>query len=183
MGQSISGKKGAKKGEGWKFQVYFDPEADQQLGKYYNISDDKLIANMTALIDASEAIENIWVYKSPLGGWQLTQVLFNHQFVILETSAWWWSIEKNNEEIAIQRSKKPKWVLNHLKREARNTPVVVMSRDKGKKYMRDLLKFLYKKNELCKNYDWIDDNCQDFAKRIFDAFAAKKCHGIVMGAD
>ena len=56
-----------------------------------------------------------------------------------------------------------------------------MSYDAGRKSMKDLIEFLYHKDELNKAYHWIDDNCKDFAKRVFDEFAANKFHGTVLG--
>lgn len=175
MGASSSTKTG---GKGWG--LYFDPASDQCCGKEYNISDGELLATMSLLINVNEAIEEIWVYKCPLLEVQLSQVLFHHQFVVLETSAWWWSIEKNAKVIAIQRSKRLECVRDRLKRQARNTPVEMLSHDKGRKCMKDLLEFLYMKDELNKTYDWLEENCKDFAKRIFDEFAAKEFHEIFL---
>ena len=182
MGASSSSSSSGKTG-GTGRELYFDPESDQRWGEEYNISDAELREKMGKLIDVREAIAQIWVYKCPLHEMQLSQVLLNHQFVVFGTSAWWWSIEKNDQQIVIQRSKKWEWVKNHLKREARKTPVKEMSGDKGRKCMNDLIEFLYQKNELRKRYDVIEENCQDFAQRIFDEFAAKKYHGTISGSD
>lgn len=171
--------KGAKTGNNWEFQVYFDPESDKRRGRCYNISDDSLISEMSELIDYREKITDIWVYRCPLSAWQLTQVLLNHQFVVLETNDWWWSIEKNTEEIVIQRSKDKSWVRDYLKQKERNTPVEILSSDKGRESMESLIAFLYLKNEVNKTYDWINDNCKNFAKRIFDKFAATKINTMV----
>lgn len=110
---SSSNSKGAKRGNNWEYQVYFDPESDKCRGRCYNISDDSLISAMSELIDYRENITDIWVYRCPLSAWQLTQVFFNHQFVVLETNDWWWSIEKNSKEIVIQRSKDKSWVRDY----------------------------------------------------------------------
>jgi len=61
---------------------------------------------MEELIKGSEDIEEVRAYQCPLFGVQLTQYLLNHQFIMLETNSWWWSVEKNTEGITIQRSKK-----------------------------------------------------------------------------
>jgi len=181
MGSSNSSSSSGKKG-GTGRELYFDPDSDQSYGREYNISHAELLEKMGELIDVREAIEEIWVYKCPLGELQLSQVFLNHQFVVFGTPAWWWSIEKNDQEIVIQRSKNCEWVQDHLKREARKTPVKLMSSDKGSKCMKDLLEFLYQKKELPKCYNVIEENCQDFAQRIFDEFAAKKYHGTIMGS-
>ena len=59
---------------------------------------------MSELIDETEKILQIWVQIRALW-WQITQLLFNHQFVVLETTKWWWSMEKDDARILIQRSK------------------------------------------------------------------------------
>lgn len=64
---------------------------------------------MSELIDETEKILQIWVHKCKLRAlwWQITQLLINHQFVVLETTKWWRSIEKDDARILIQRSKQP----------------------------------------------------------------------------
>lgn len=47
--------------------------------------------------------------------------------------------------------------------------------------MKELIEFLYRKDELNKAYHGIEDNCQDFAKRVFDKFAKRKYHGTITG--
>ena len=180
MSASSSGKRGWKTGGNGR-GLYFDPESDQHRGYEYTILS-KLVKKMSHLIDVSEPIKKIWVYKHPLSESQLTQVMFNHQFVVFETRDWWWSIEKNQQGIFLQRSMWLEWVKDHFIREARNKSMEVMSSDKGTKCMNDLLKFLEQNKELYKTYDLLRENCQHFAKRIFDQFAASKCHSTLTGA-
>lgn len=63
----------------------------------------------------------------------------------------------------------------HFQRE-RRTPVCQLSYDKGRKSIKDLIDFLYDRDELNIEYDLLDDNCKDFAKRIFDEFAETNFH-------
>ena len=53
-----------------------------------------------------EEIFTVFMYECPLSGWQLTKLIFFHQFVVFKTTNWYWSVGKNSEEIVIQRSKK-----------------------------------------------------------------------------
>ena len=165
----------SKKGGEWKSIVYFDPYSDSKKGNDYHINDEQLLEKMKEIIDASEYIEKIWVYKKPLSSWQLTQVLLHHQFVVLETSDWWWSIEKNGEGITIQRSKKLSYVKDYYRRTKRIKPIEEVNSDQGQMKMKDLIEFLYQENELNKPYHFMNENCQHFAKRIFDKFAKAKC--------
>lgn len=172
--KSSSSSNAGKKGGDWKGKVYFDPNSDSKKGEDYHIDDAKLEEKMKSIIDDSELIEKIWVYKNPLSPWQLTQLVFHHRFVVLETSDWWWSIEKNTEGITIQRSKHITYVRDNYRRNKRLTPVAEMNSDKGRMKMKDLVEFLYKKDELNKTYNVLSENCQDFSKRIFDEFAKSK---------
>ena len=186
---SASGKKG-KKGQNWKSQVNLVYPSDR---KYYAIEDQTLKSEMSELIDETEKILQNWVYKCKLRAlwWQITQLFFNHQFFVLGTTKWWWSIEKDDARILIQRSKQLKDVRDsvdtiedgkHFKKERRN-PVCELSYDIGRKSMKDLIDFLYNTDELNIKYDLLNDNCKHFAKRIFDEFAETKFHDTVFGTD
>ena len=179
MGASSSDRRCWKtRGNGTRLHFY--PESDQPRGNKYTILS-KLVKKMSKLIDVSEPIKKIWVYKHPLSEWQLAQGIFNHQFVVFETRERWWSIEKNQQGIFLQRSICLEYVKDHLLRKTRNKSIEVMSTDKGKKCVNDLLKFLEQK-ELYKTYDVFQENCQHFAERIFDEFAANKYHNKIKGA-
>lgn len=175
MSQSSRGKSGGK----WSSQVKFDPDSEKTTGTRFTINDESLIEDMSQHdgIEANEMILNIRVYKVPLSDWQITQLFFNHQFVVLETANWYWSIEKNDTEILIQRSRYFSWVQENEKQKLRNTPIVLVSYDKGRCSMKDLINFIYQKNELNTAYNWAVDNCKGFATRIFDEFAETKFHG------
>ena len=132
------------------------------------------------MIDNSEKILQIWVYESKLRNMkQMIQIIFNYQFVVPETTKWWWSIEKDDARIVIQRSEQLNNVRDsvdtiedgkHLQRE-RRTPVCQLSYDEGRKSIKDLIDFLYDRDELNIEYDLLEDNCKDFAKKVFDEFA------------
>ena len=144
-------------------------------------NDDSLKKVKSEMSDAKEMILQIWVLKCPLSSWQLTQLFFNHQFIVFETQNWWWSIEKDEARFLIQRSKNVSNVQNYFGTNPRNTQVCRLSYDKGKKSVKDLIHFLHDKNEHIKNV-LMEGSCKDFAKIIFDEFAETKSHGIVFGA-
>ena len=136
---------------------------------------------MSLLIDFSENILNIWVCD-----WQRTQLFLNHQFVVIKTMNWWWSIEKNSEVILIQRSKHFKGyggVLDYANNNKRKTPLLRVSSDVGQKTMKDLIEFLHEEDELNKAYFWNVNNCKHFAKKIYDEFAKRTLHDITLGCD
>lgn len=130
-----------------------------------------------------ECIRSIAVYKCPLYDNQLIQLLDNHQFVVLQTDNCWYSIEKNSHFIQMQRSNRIENVQCYIRKDRRRTPIKGMSFDSCQqlKTMSDLIHFLLENQELGKIYDLVFSNCQAFAKRIFDKFAATKKHEIMLG--
>ena len=123
-----------------------------------------------------ECIRSIAVYKCPLYDNQLIQLLDNHQFVVLQTDNCWYSIEKNSHFIQMQRSNHIENVQCYIRKDRRRTPIKGISFDSCQqlKTMSDLIHFLLENQELGKIYDLVFSNCQAFAKRIFDKFAATK---------
>ncbi len=167
----------------WQSQVALYLNADQTSDVFnvWRINHNSLISQMQKLIDTTEKIISVGVYKCPLQDWQLVQLLDCHQFVVLQTANWWYSIEKNDKFIFIQRSKHLENVRCFRINDRRNTDVVQMSADDGRRTMGDLIECLYRNNELNNGYDSVTSNCHAFAKRVFDEFAATKSHDIVLG--
>lgn len=130
-----------------------------------------------------ECIRSIAVYKCPLYDNQLIQLLDNHQFVVLQTDNCWYSIEKNSHFIQMQRSNHIENVQCYIRKDRRRTPIKRISSDSCQqlKTMSDLIHFLLENQELSRIYDLVFSNCQAFAKRIFDKFAATKKHEIMLG--
>lgn len=105
MGSSSS--KGTSGGNGeWTAKLYFDPEADKSSGASYLIEDGELRAKMKEVIDPTERIIQVEIYRHPLYSFQLADNLMYHAFVVFETDGWWWSIEKNVKTINIKFKKK-----------------------------------------------------------------------------
>lgn len=162
-------------------QDFFDIKSND--GKIYTIDMRSTMDDVNEMMEDSEKIKHIWVYKVPLSWWQLTDFFFNHQFVVMETTNWFWSFEKIDQEIIIQRSKELPWVRNFLKRKERDTRIKRLSDDTGSKSMKEVVLFLYNKDKSNTRFDWEADDCKHFAKRVFDEFAKEKYHGIVVGSN
>lgn len=162
----------------WQSQLVIDLG-----GSEVSFYDDDLRRLMPFQNFTHENIRNIEVYKCPLNDFQPIQLLDNHQFVILGTDYWWYSIEKNDHCIYMQRRKCIDDVRCYIRNRCRRTPIKGISRDicKPGKTMGDLIQFLCDKNELNNYYHPISSNCQAFAKRIFDEFATTKKHEIMLG--
>ena len=61
-------------GSGYTKELYFDPEADKP-GEGYCITDAELRTRLKDLMDASEIIIRVEIYRGPLYWWQLTDRL------------------------------------------------------------------------------------------------------------
>ena len=161
-------------GSNWKYEVYFDPEADKSTGSAYNNSDDELRTKLASLVDAGEKIKDVSAYKVPLSKFQLTQLLLFHMVIIFETEDWWWSIEKNDEGITIQRSKTLTYVKDNYRRGARNPGMKLMKEDRADQSVNDLIDWLWKSDELNNKYNLVNRNCQHFGKKVFNFVAASE---------
>ena len=169
----------------WQSRLVIDFVRDGVSETYYH----NTLRLMPREILKQEYIRGITVHKCPLNDYQLPvpELLLldacNHQFVILQTDNWWYSIEKNDHCIYMQRSEYIDDVLCYNGNICRRTPILGISYDccQPEKTMDDLIQFLHDKNELNKRYNPILSNCQAFAKRIFDEFAKPKKHEIISG--
>ena len=97
--------------------IYFDPEVDKGKGEQIirEITDDQFMSKLHHLEGVNEDIVTLWGYdgrcRSP---WKE-----DFQFILFETSSWWWTVEKNNDGITIQRSKHGEAVKYHYRCDGR----------------------------------------------------------------
>ena len=143
--------------------------------KYYHLSHGSLVEGMRGHegIDYSEELRQMELYKTPLRDWQLTQLVLSHQFVLINSRSWWWTIERNNKHLLLQRNRKYEVVRDYNEKSRRNTPVEEIKRGDCKGTMKDLIWYLYVKKELEKKYNFVDNNCKIFANAVFDRFVVE----------
>lgn len=164
MSGSISGSKGGK----WTSQLrtYFYTENGKiEVNRY---SQQKCVEDLHRITN-SEEIQYIGSYQCPLVENMKGHLIAYHQFLVIETTNWYWSIGKDSEKILLQRSKVKNRVEERKEGQARYTPVTMIVENEGRGSMRDLIKFICE-NELDKTYDLLRDNCQQFAERLFNQF-------------
>jgi hypothetical protein len=150
----------AKKGGSWQGRLYiYDHDTDRYFSK-----DD---------YSFGQGIIKIWQKKGKLSAGQVTQLILNHQFIVLETGSWWWSIEKDSEGILIQRSIQLEDVEEKFITEPRAPPILDLKSAKGRpgSGMNDVVNYVYNNNELSKTYNVVLENCKHFATRIFNGFS------------
>ena len=174
----ISGSKGHSgiTGGDWKCRVYYDPEADTEgVDKIeYQINKEghhTAKQKMENLFD-DDIIVKIEAYKTPLHQAQHMQNLLYHEFIVIKTQGeWWWSIEKNTEEIAVQRSKQKGLVKDRLRRNKRNTPIDLIKEQDLPNHpkLSDLVQWMWESDQTTKTYHVVFKNCKDFAEGLYEA--------------
>jgi hypothetical protein len=154
-------------------KLYFDPQADSSKGAHYYISDGELREKLKELVDDSEKITEVRLYSHPLTNLQVTAELWRHDFILFETDKWWWSIEKNDAGVTIQRSKHIEYVRDRYRRAKRTTGLFGMhgikleKKYKGSHTLNELIDHIYIKNYLNEDYHLLENNCQHFADKIY----------------
>uniref|UniRef100_A0A7M6DNU9 Uncharacterized protein n=1 Tax=Clytia hemisphaerica TaxID=252671 RepID=A0A7M6DNU9_9CNID len=176
--RSVSpGKKGGK----WSGKLYFDSDAsgksDDTAGYY--ITDEKLQVTLKHLIRTDEKINHVWIYTTPLFKNQWSHVIMYHAYVVMETNTHWWSLEKNSENLVLQRSKTLEYVKDYCQGKKRNVlknksePELWKHRESDFSLLQ-LFQNLWQKDELNSNFDLMMRNCQGFARRIFNSCSISK---------
>lgn len=115
----------------------------------------------------------MWLFKRPLSEWQRTQLVWNHQFVVVDSPGWYWSLEREGETLLLQRNVRYTVVKDYEEGCPRYAPVVEIKHGYCKGTMKDLIEFLYRKEELKTNYDWVFNNCKTFANSVFNEFVVE----------
>ena len=83
-------------------RLYFFPE--NEFHRYCLRKDYPQFKEMLEEKDISEKIEEVRYYTHPLYRWQLSKYFIHHAFIVFKTENWWWSIERNEDGVTIQRS-------------------------------------------------------------------------------
>ena len=157
----------ATKGGNWTEALVFHTGSETHHFSHYRLTEE-----MSAHegIDRSEILQKMWLYKRPLTEWQLTQLVCNHQFVVIDSSRWYWSIERDSEKLLLQRNKRLSVVKDYEGGCPRSKPVVEIKHGDCRGTMKGLIEFLHRKEELKNEYDWVINNCKTFANSVFDEF-------------
>ncbi|XP_052769172.1 keratin, type I cytoskeletal 10-like [Mya arenaria] len=161
---SGSGRRPRDEGK-WKNQLaYYDYETDK--GRTYD--------EVRKLKDKLDDEDIVKVYKMNhplLYEQQPTRDVFRHDYVILKTEDWFYSIEKNTEELVWQRSESRedvKYKLKGKKRVSDRSVVQCSEKDDGERHIFKLIDWLHANGEIHKEYDLLNSNCQHFAARVYN---------------
>jgi hypothetical protein len=176
--------------------LYFDIEADQpgepEIIPLNRVSRQLVLVNNVLRFIPSESlnacVSRLTVRKEPLFHKnQPTTSLAYHAFLTfwVQSDEYYWSIEKNNEGVTMQRSKKHTgqydlgYVDGMYRRQARRgTEVIVMDEGNGVT-LRMLLHFI--ETLVNAKYNLLTCNCKHFCSAIFNFAAQSKTYSPSMG--
>jgi hypothetical protein len=158
--------------DAYKFKLFFYKEVDSPQGKEKSMTNKELGRKLAGW---SEKIEQVSYYTHPLNSWQIGKGVMYHAFIVFRTKSWWWSIEKNDEGVTIQRSKEIEHVRDkyyRVKRQESWTTKIAMKKSKivNNKTVKQFFEHVYEANYVDEEYGVIQNNCQQFADKIYDFF-------------
>jgi hypothetical protein len=164
-------------------QFYFDPDVNLTEPPRHadcimtNYELRQLLQNKVD--DVSEKIQEVRYYTHPLNDWQMSKIFLHHAFIVLKTDNWFWSIEKDEGGITVQRSKQLENVRDKCHKQNRITGVMNNGIDLAKNSpgndttVIELFNHMWSKEYMNLNYHFLNDNCKKFADRI-DEFVQSK---------
>nr|CAH0107284.1 unnamed protein product [Daphnia galeata] len=88
--------------------VYFDPDVDSPVPSPkhdYLMTSYELSELLREVVDASEKITEVKYYSHSRHRLLLSKCFTSHAFIVLKTDNCWWSMEKDQRGITVQRSK------------------------------------------------------------------------------
>jgi hypothetical protein len=154
---------------------YFDPNVDTEPTRAdYCSTKWELREKLDNLADASEKIKAVSYYTHPLNVWQMSKIFLHHAFIVLETDSWFWSIEKDEGGITIQRSKYIANVRDNCRRCGRMTGITtgigLLKKGPSDATVMEVVDYLWRQDCMNLNYHFLNNNCQHFADIIYNQF-------------
>jgi hypothetical protein len=159
--------------------VYFDPDVESPVPSPkhdYDITNYKLRQLLLEMVDASESINEVRYYSHSRHRLLLSKCFTSHAFIVLKTDNCWWSMEKDQRGITVQRSKFLENVRDKCRRHDRIKAldgIKMLKEDRGNFTLNGLVLYMWKKDHMNLNYHFLDNNGQTFADVIFELFYSK----------
>ena len=168
-------------GDSWTSKIRFiNPDGREEF-------EDEQIETLRFRVDpdGTNMVVRVKVYKIPLSEKYWTNLLLFHSYVVLQTNGsegetTWWSLEKNAQCIALQRGPTEPSVRDWLGGEKRCQswfywkPQLVDDDICADVSLADIVSLLHENDELSIKYHGTTENCQTFAKVVFDKLSVSK---------
>ena len=120
-GFAVGDQKGLRGGQ-WTGKLHFYPDTCSDVsrsGKLIVVGSADLVSDVGNHVGPKEKILTAEICITPLTEFQLTKQYLHHAFLILETDILWWSVEKHQDAIVMQRSKKKEHILQKCRNQTR----------------------------------------------------------------
>ena len=163
----------------YTFKLYIYIEVDSLQGKEYSMTNEefgrKLADNkFKKWLDPAEEIDEVSYYTHPLNSWQIGKGVMYHAFIVLKTKDWYWSIEKNDAGVTIQRSKEIEYVRGKYYRVKRQESLIIGITEVLRKSvthltMKQLIEHIHNDKYVDEEYSILQSNCQKFAFILYSA--------------
>jgi ankyrin repeat protein len=117
-------------------------------------------------IDKESKITEFETHQSSMGSAKDFKGAF-HVFIVFKTTSgtdgvYWWSLEKNRDYIALQRSRNKNNVKDHRYGETRHQAKPIVENLIGKGTIKDLFALLWAQQMIVDKYHLMESNCQSF---------------------
>jgi hypothetical protein len=149
-------------------------------GVEVSMRNERLQQALGIMVDRTEIIREVMYYALSFEQfWNLWGVLgFSHSFIVFKTDQWWWSIEKNDAGVTVQRSANIESVRDKYQRRRRGTGLTGIRLEHAERNLsasgsrniitvNSLIDHIYTSNYLNEEYGISSHNCTDFAERIY----------------
>jgi hypothetical protein len=156
-----------------------DKESDKENDKYstIEIEDSNLRSYFGDLGTKKEEIEKVEIFKNNLTGFPIVAGAW-HEFTVVESTSWFWSFEKQDYGICVQRSKDKLIVKDKFRGKDRKGSV----KDEGRaaqlgrygETIYDIFNWIYKNDFVIEGYHITKKNCHYFASLLFEAIARQE---------
>jgi hypothetical protein len=175
---STSSSPDGKCGGVYSFKLFFYDKVDEESArqeKDHSMTNDELLEKFGKLKVTGEKILEVRYYTHPLNWWQVSKYNLQHAYIVFETENWWWSIEKNDNCVAIQRSKKIEFVRDKYYRTDRMTALTtgiscIKEKTVDKRTVKELLEHIKSSNYVNQQYHFLEQNCYQMADKIYAIF-------------
>ncbi len=168
---------GSGSGSGlWTGKIFFSPDPNGEKESVLKLEADEVL-KIGESADIEGFVRQIEVFTCPLN---LTRPLKNrkgyffHAFVVLESSAGFFSVEKLRDCVFVQFSKEKESLLNRVECEPRPQPVRLFREGvEGKGRVSDVIQFIVDRKFLSRDYDLWRENCKFCSKEVYGQFNSK----------
>jgi hypothetical protein len=163
-------------GQNWEGKLFYFPDANKRPESGIFEPLHAILENETLKIDFDEKVSCVYSYMGPLT-YNLPPTLeIYHRYIVIKTTKYWWSIEKNTKGITLQRGLQEDDVVKQCRGEVRSETEEWLKNEKDTSShatMGEFFKFLVNNKKNFNDYYWYGNNCKGFGEFVFEFFQKK----------